>query len=45
MNDAFLDALASLALMIVSDSLTHSVIETADWQSLMFDSHFTIRLV
>ena len=26
-------------------SLTDSVLETVDWQSLMFDSYFTIRLV
>ena len=37
----FSDAPASLALMIVC----HSLIETADWQSLMFDSYFTTRLV
>ena len=41
----FSDALASLALMNVSDSLTHSVIETADLQSLMFVGYFTICLV
>ena len=35
----FSDALASLARSYLS------VIETADWQSLMFDSYFTIRLV
>ena len=35
----FSDALASLARSYLS------VIETADWQSLMFDNYFTIRLV
>ena len=39
----FSDALASLALMIWLTETEY--IETADWQSLMFDHYFPIRLV
>ena len=42
---SFSDAPASLALMIVTDSLTDGLIETGDWQFLTFDSYFTICLV
>ena len=45
LNYKFSDALASLALMIVCDSLTDWLIETGDWQFCMSDSYFTIRLV
>ena len=39
------DALASLALMVVTGSLTHWLIETGDWQFRMFDSSRTTPLV
>ena len=44
-RQGFSDAPASLALMIVCDWLTDSLIETGDWQFCMFDSSRTTPLV
>ena len=41
----FDDVFRCASISCTDDRISDSVIETVDWQSLMFDSYFTIRLV